>query len=44
MQQFTSLIGIGLLLGIALLLSDNRRHISARIIGVSLGLQFLVVF
>ena len=42
MRQFTSLIGIGLLLGIALLLSDNRRHISARIIWVSLGLQFLI--
>ncbi len=42
MRQFTSLIGIGLLLGIALLLSDNRRRISARIIWVSLGLQFLI--
>ena len=42
MQQFTSLIGIGLLLSIALLLSDNRRHISLRIIWVSLGLQFLI--
>ena len=42
MQQFTSLIGIGLLLGIALLLSDNRRHISIRIVWVSLGLQFLI--
>ena len=42
MRQFTSLIGIGLLLGIALLLSDNRRHISIRIVWVSLGLQFLI--
>ena len=42
MRQFTSIFGIGLLLGLAFLMSENRRAISGRIVWVSLGLEFLI--
>jgi CNT family concentrative nucleoside transporter len=45
MDRFTGLIGIVLILGIAYALSDNRKAINYRTVGVGLGLQFsLAVF
>ncbi|GAB4016172.1 NupC/NupG family nucleoside CNT transporter [Spirosoma sp. KCTC 42546] len=40
MDRFTGLIGIVLILGIAYALSDNRKAINYRTVGVGLGLQF----
>lgn len=45
MQRFTGLIGIALILGVAYALSNNRKAINYRTVGVGLGLQFgLAVF
>lgn len=45
MDRFTGLLGIVLILGIAYALSDNRKAINYRTVGVGLGLQFgLAVF
>ncbi len=45
MDRFTGLIGIVLILGIAYALSDNRKAINYRTVGVGLGMQFgLAVF
>ena len=45
MDRFTGLIGIVLILGIAYVLSDNRKAINYRTVGVGLALQFgLAVF
>lgn len=45
MERFTGLLGIVLILGIAYALSDNRKAINYRTIGVGLALQFgLAVF
>ncbi|RDC65246.1 NupC/NupG family nucleoside CNT transporter [Adhaeribacter pallidiroseus] len=45
MERFTGLIGIVLILGLALLLSNNRKAINYRLVGVGLLLQFgLAVF
>ncbi|MCU0338659.1 MAG: NupC/NupG family nucleoside CNT transporter [Spirosomaceae bacterium] len=45
MERFTGLIGIVLLLGIAYLMSNNRKAINFRTVGVGLALQFgLAVF
>ena len=41
MHQFTGIIGIGVLLGIAYLLSENKKAINYRIILWGLGLQFV---
>ena len=40
MDRFTGLIGIVLILGIAYALSDNRKAINYRTVGVGLALQF----
>ncbi len=40
MERFTGLIGIVLILGIAYALSDNRKAINYRTVGVGLSLQF----
>ena len=42
MYQFTSLLGVLVCIGIAVLLSENRRRISGRLIGASLLLQGLI--
>ncbi len=45
MERFTGLIGIVLILGIAFLMSNNRKAINYRTVGVGLALQFgLAVF
>ncbi len=45
MERFTGLIGIVLILGIAYALSNNRKAINYKTVGVGLGLQlFLAVF
>lgn len=45
MERFTGLLGIVLILGIAYLLSNNRKAINFRTVGVGLALQFgLAVF
>jgi CNT family concentrative nucleoside transporter len=45
MERFTGLIGIVLILGVAFALSNNRKAINYRTVGVGLGLQFgLAVF
>ncbi len=45
MQRFTGLIGIALILGVAYALSNNRKAINYRTVGVGLALQFgLAVF
>jgi concentrative nucleoside transporter, CNT family len=45
MERFTGLIGIVLILGIAYLMSNNRKAINFRTVGVGLALQFgLAVF
>ena len=41
MNQFTGIIGIGVLLGIAYLLSENKKAINYRTISWGLGLQFI---
>ena len=41
MNQFTGIIGIGVLLGIAYLLSENKKAINSRTIIWGLGLQFV---
>ena len=41
MEQFTGLIGIVVLLGIAFALSNNRKKINLRILGWGLGLQMI---
>ncbi len=41
MEQFTGLIGIVVLLGIAFALSNNRKKINLRILGWGLGLQMV---
>jgi concentrative nucleoside transporter, CNT family len=42
MQNLTGLLGIVLLLGVAYLLSNNRKAINFRTVGVGIGLQFLL--
>ncbi|MCF8255574.1 MAG: NupC/NupG family nucleoside CNT transporter [Bacteroidia bacterium] len=42
MEKFTGLIGIALILGIAFLLSNNRKAINYRLVVSGLGLQFLL--
>ncbi|MDX2064024.1 MAG: nucleoside transporter C-terminal domain-containing protein [Bacteroidia bacterium] len=45
MDRFTGLLGIALILGLAFALSNNRRRINYRVVGVGLGLQLtLAVF
>lgn len=45
MERFTGLIGVALILGIAFAMSNNRRAINYRTVGVGLALQFgLAVF
>jgi CNT family concentrative nucleoside transporter len=44
MERFTGLIGIALILGLAYLLSTNRKAINYRTVGVGLGLQLLLAF
>ncbi|GAB3978413.1 NupC/NupG family nucleoside CNT transporter [Spirosoma terrae] len=45
MDRFTGLLGIALILGIAYALSDNKKRINYRTVGVGLALQFgLAVF
>lgn len=44
MQQFTGLIGIGVLLGMAFALSTNRRAVSARIVLAGLALQLFMAW
>ncbi|MEZ0607571.1 NupC/NupG family nucleoside CNT transporter [Fibrella sp. WM1] len=45
MERFTGLLGIVLILGIAFAMSNNRKAINYRTVGVGLGLQFgLAVF
>ena len=45
MERFTGLLGIALILGIAFAMSNNRRAINYRTVGVGLALQFgLAVF
>jgi len=45
MDRFTGLIGIVLILGIAFAMSDNRKAINLRTVGVGLALQFgLAIF
>lgn len=45
MERYTGIIGIFLILGIAFLMSNNRKAINYRTVGVGLGLQFgLAVF
>jgi concentrative nucleoside transporter, CNT family len=45
MERFTGLLGVVLILGIAYALSNNRKAINYRTVGVGLGLQFgLAVF
>ncbi|WP_025763462.1 NupC/NupG family nucleoside CNT transporter [Dyadobacter tibetensis] len=45
MERFTGLLGILLILGIAFAMSNNRKAINYRTVGVGLGLQFgLAVF
>jgi concentrative nucleoside transporter, CNT family len=45
MERFTGLIGVVLILGIAYLMSNNRKAINFRTVGVGLALQFgLAVF
>ena len=41
MNQFTGIIGIGALLGIAYLLSENKKAINYRTVLWGLGLQFI---
>jgi CNT family concentrative nucleoside transporter len=41
MNQFTGIIGIAVLLGIAYLLSENKKAINSRTIIWGLGLQFV---
>jgi len=42
MERFTGLIGIVLILGLAFLLSNNRKAINYRLVGVGLALQVLL--
>ncbi len=42
MHRLTGLLGIALILGIAFLMSNNRRAINWRTVGFGLGLQFLL--
>ena len=45
MQRFTGLLGIALILGLAFLLSNNRRAINYRLVGTGLAVQLaLAVF
>jgi CNT family concentrative nucleoside transporter len=44
MSQFTGLIGVVVLIGIAVLLSTHRRAISVRVVIAGLSLQFLIAF
>ncbi|GAB2794325.1 NupC/NupG family nucleoside CNT transporter [Rhabdobacter roseus] len=45
MERFTGLLGVVLILGVAYALSNNRKAINYRTVGVGLGLQFgLAVF
>src|SRR5688572_6912708 len=45
MERFTGLIGIVLILGLAFLLSNNRKAINLRLVGVGLLIQFaLAIF
>ena len=45
MQRFTGLIGVALILGLAFLLSNNRRAINYRLVGTGLAIQLgLAVF
>ncbi|TAE93494.1 MAG: NupC/NupG family nucleoside CNT transporter, partial [Runella slithyformis] len=40
MERFTGLIGIALILGIAFAMSNNRKAINYRTVGVGLAMQF----
>ncbi len=42
MQNLTGLLGIVLILGVAYLLSNNKKAINFRTVGVGIGLQFLL--
>lgn len=42
MGRFTGLIGIAIILGIALLFSNNRKRINLRLVASGLGLQFFI--
>lgn len=42
MERLTGLLGIALILGIAFLMSNNRKAINYRTVGIGLGLQFLL--
>ncbi len=42
MERFTGVIGFALIIGIAFLLSNNRKAINYRTVGVGLGLQFIL--
>ncbi|KOY87097.1 Na+ dependent nucleoside transporter domain-containing protein [bacterium 336/3] len=42
MERFTGIIGIVLILGLAFLLSNNRKAINYRLVGVGLGLQVIL--
>ena len=42
MERFTGLLGIALILGIAFLLSNNRKYIDLRLVLTGLGLQVLL--
>ena len=42
MERFTGLIGIVLILGIAFLLSNNKKRINYRLVISGLGLQLLI--
>ncbi|MEO6685884.1 MAG: Na+ dependent nucleoside transporter N-terminal domain-containing protein, partial [Dyadobacter sp.] len=45
MERFTGLFGIALILGIAFAMSNNRKAINYRTVGVGLAIQFgLAVF
>jgi concentrative nucleoside transporter, CNT family len=42
MERFTGLLGFALIIGVAFLLSNNRKAINYRTVGVGLGLQFIL--
>jgi CNT family concentrative nucleoside transporter len=42
MSLFMSLVGMAVLLGIALLLSDNRKAINLRTVGGAFAIQFII--
>ncbi|MGH2645813.1 MAG: Na+ dependent nucleoside transporter N-terminal domain-containing protein, partial [Chitinophagaceae bacterium] len=44
MGRFTGLIGIAVILGIAFLMSNNRKKINYRVVLSGLGLQLVLAF